>query len=159
MLVMDIRIALVIGIGALALILLVWLSFRGRRGARDEGSSRAPETHVREISDEEFWALYWQRRIGIRRETKTVRAKSMSVILFGQIPISPIHSSWVYDLEKSMLANGLITQPAGTNWLPTDEGKRALDARLAKNGKPERTYKPFVNAENLQNIKLESVSD
>src|SRR5215472_563235 len=109
---MDMRILLAIGIALFALGVLVWLSVRARGSRRDEGEHHTSEAPVREISDEEFWALYWQRRLGIRRETKTVRAKSMSVILFGQIPISPIHSSWVYDLERSMVEGGLITQPA-----------------------------------------------
>jgi hypothetical protein len=158
MLGMDMRIGLAIGIAALALVVVVLSSSRARRGRREETAHFAPADPVREITDDEFWALYWQRRLGIRRETKMVRAKNMNVILFGQIPISPIHSSWVYDLEKIMLESGLITQPGGKNWLPTDEGKRALEARLAKNGTPERTYKPLVNAENLQNVKLESLS-
>jgi hypothetical protein len=148
-----------IAIGIAAAAAIVYVVVRAvRGGSGDRGLQIAPYVPIREISDDEFWALYWQRRLGIRRETKVVRAKKMNVILFGQIPISPIHSSWVYELERSMLEKGLITQPAGKNWLPTDEGKRALEARLAKEEKPYRTYKPLVNAENLQNVKLESIA-
>jgi hypothetical protein len=144
-----------IAVGVVVVALIVWLLWRARQRPKDEGA-KAPEIPIREISDEEFWGLYWQRRLGIRRENKMVRAKNMNVILFGQIPVSPIHSPWVYELEKSLLGSGLITQPAGKNWLPTDEGKRALEARLAKEEKPAKPFRPLVNAETLQNVDLDS---
>jgi len=157
MLLMNQGIGLAIGIGALVLTCVVWVAAR-RKGRRNEGALAAPAAPIRNLSDDEFWGLYWQRRLGIRRETRTVRGKSASVILFGQIPISPMHSAWVYELEGGMLASGLIIQPRGTNWLLTDEGKRALEARLGRSEKPERTVKPLVNAETLQNIRLDAAS-
>jgi hypothetical protein len=157
MLHMNLGVGIAIGVTAFVLILVIWAA-AGRKGRRDEGARPAPSAPIRNLSDDEFWGLYWQRRLGIRRETKTVRGKSTSVILFGQIPISPMHSRWVYDLERGMLASGLIIQPRGTNWLLTEEGKRALEGRLGRNEKPERPLKPLVNAETLQNIRLEAAS-
>jgi hypothetical protein len=152
---MNLGIGLVVGIGALVLILVVWAAAR-RKGRRNEGAVATSVAPIRNLSDDEFWGLYWQRRLGIRRETRTVRGKSASVILFGQIPVSPKHSGWVYELERGMLASGLIIQPRGTNWLLTDEGKRALEAKLGRNERPERPVKPLVNAETLQNIRLDA---
>jgi hypothetical protein len=42
--------------------------------------------------------------------------------------------------------------------LPTDDGKRALEARLNRDEKPLRPLQPLVNAENLQNVDLNSAS-
>src|SRR5215471_14238743 len=115
-----------IGVAAIVVIVLVSLRVRAHNASRERGLQL-------EVS---------------------VRAKNMNVILIGQTPISPTHSRWVYDLEKSMIDGGLITKPGGKNWLPTDEGKKALEARLNRDEKPLRALQPLVNAENLQNVVL-----
>jgi hypothetical protein len=151
-------VGIAIGAFVVALIVIVSLRVRAQSASREGGLHLEVVAPARKLSDDEFWALYWQRRLGIRRETVPVRAKNTNVILIGQIPISPTHSRWVYDLEKSMLDAGLITQPGGKNWLPTDEGKRALEARLSREEKPLKPLQPLVNAENLQNVDLNSAS-
>jgi hypothetical protein len=151
-------VGIALGVAAIAVAVLVSLRLRASKNSRNLGLQLEVAAPARKLSDDEFWGLYWQRRLGIRRETVTVRAKNTNVILIGQIPISPTHSRWVYDLEKSMLDGGLITQPGGKNWLPTDEGKRALEARLDRDEKPLRSLQPLVNAENLQNVDLNSAS-
>jgi hypothetical protein len=146
-----------IAVGVAVAVLIVIVVLRAMRGRpQDQRLQLEPYVSVRQISDEEFWGLYWQRRIGIRRENKVVRAKKMDVMLFGQIPISLVHSSWVVELERKLLDGGLIIQPGGKNWLPTDEGKRALDARLAREDKPLKPFRPLVSAETLKNVDLES---
>jgi hypothetical protein len=152
---MNLGIGIAIGVAVLALIVvLVQRAMRGE--TRSQGLQLEPYVPARQISDEEFWALYWLKRVGVRRETKVVRAKSTNVILFGEIPISPNHSRWVYDLERSMLDKGLITQPTGKNWLATEDAKRALEARLGKEEKPLKPLQPLVSAETLQNVDLNS---
>jgi hypothetical protein len=151
-------VGIVLGLAAIALTVIVSLRLRASKDPRGLGLQFEVTAPARKLSDDEFWGLYWQRRLGIRRETVTVRARNTDVILIGQTPISPTHSRWVYDLEKSMLDGGLITQPGGKNWLPTDEGKRALEARLDRDEKPLRPLQPLVNAENLQNVDLNSAS-
>src|SRR5215471_5002667 len=143
-----------IGVAAIVVIVLVSLRVRAHNASRERGLQLEVAAPARRLSDDEFWGLYWQRRLGIRRETVSVRAKNMNVILIGQTPISPTHSRWVYDLEKSMIDGGLITKPGGKNWLPTDEGKKAPEARLNRDEKPLRALQPLVNAENLQNVVL-----
>lgn len=151
-------VGIALGAAAIVLTVLVSLRLRASKSSRNLGLQLEVVAPARKLSDDEFWGLYWQRRLGIRRETVTVRARNTDVILIGQTPISPTHSHWVYDLEKSMLDGGLITQPGGKNWLPTDEGKRALEARLNRDEKPLRPLQPLVNAENLQNVDLNSSS-
>ena len=151
-------VGIALGAAAFVVIVLVSLRLRASKDSRGLGLQFEVAAPVRKLADDEFWGLYWQRRLGIRRETVPVRAKNTNVILIGQIPISPTHSGWLYDLEKKMLDGGLITQPGGKNWLPTDEGKRALDARLEGEEKPLRSLHPLVNAENLQNVDLNSAS-
>jgi len=154
---MNLGIGFAIGVAVLALVVvLVQRAMRGE--PRNQGLQLEPYVPARQISDEEFWGLYWQKRIGIRRENKVVRTKKMDVILSGQIPISLVHSPWVVELERKLLDSGLIIQPGGKNWLPTDEGKRALEARLAKEGKPGKLFRPLVSAETLKNVDLEAGS-
>jgi hypothetical protein len=155
---MNPGVGIALGAAAIVLAVLVSLRLRASQHSRDLGLQLEVVAPARKLSDDEFWGLYWQRRLGIRRETVSVRARNTDVILIGQIPISPTHSRWVYDLEKSMLDGGLITQPGGKNWLPTDDGKRALEARLNRDEKPLRPLQPLVNAENLQNVDLNSAS-